>query len=607
MKGKELHALVLKDIERYLKFILSNGKVNGKFYEVGDIDNNRGKSLKVNLYGEHAGFYCDFAGNEKGDLINLTQEVKNCGFVEACNFIKDFLRVKDDNNFYIQKKRTYKRYTQQVEKTKKEAMAIDYLIDLRKIPQDIVNKFKCFYTVSPKTGAEYVNFPYYVCDEVFLVKTLALERDEKGKKIIHCTKDAEPCLFGWQACDVDSRDVIICEGEIDAMTYRSLGFNALSVPFGCGNFDWLDFEYDRIMYYDNILISFDNDNAGKKATNEILTRIGIDKIKVINLELKDANEYLTQGKEKELLSCVEKADFVSPEEFKNSMDFADGVADFVFDTQINDGVKMKLSSNKLNFVEGQVSLWTGINGHGKSLIIGQTFLDIILQNKKVCIASLEMLPATTLGRMVRQACGARYPTSDELISCVKWFSDYVFIFDFVGVASYKRLLKTFAYAYKRHGVTQFLIDSMMLLDVHEDDREGQKNFMLEVCNFAKTYNSHVHIVAHPRKIKSEYEMPNKMDINGSGMLSNSVDNVFIVWRNKEKEMTIDKANFSSASVADIDKARSVRSHPDAIINICKNRLGQFDGAIPLWFAKPSGQFLTSPSEKPCCLIPEVYK
>lgn len=46
-------------------------------------------------------------------------------------------------------------------------------------------------------------------------------------------------------------------------------------------------------------------------------------------------------------------------------------------------------------------MWAGQNGHGKTDLTIQTALSLLGQNERVCVASFEMKPVTTIGRMVR--------------------------------------------------------------------------------------------------------------------------------------------------------------------------------------------------------------
>src|SRR5260221_6519766 len=52
--------------------------------------------------------------------------------------------------------------------------------------------------------------------------------------------------------------------------------------------------------------------------------------------------------------------------------------------------------NVLRFRNGEVTVWAGINGHGKSLIASQVALFLQRQKQRVLIASFEMRPVATL-------------------------------------------------------------------------------------------------------------------------------------------------------------------------------------------------------------------
>ena len=59
----------------------------------------------------------------------------------------------------------------------------------------------------------------------------------------------------------------------------------------------------------------------------------------------------------------------------------------------------------VQFRPGEVTVWGGANGAGKSLITGMVALSLLAQDQKVCIASFEMKPRKTLERMARQFSG----------------------------------------------------------------------------------------------------------------------------------------------------------------------------------------------------------
>ena len=53
------------------------------------------------------------------------------------------------------------------------------------------------------------------------------------------------------------------------------------------------------------------------------------------------------------------------------------------------------------FRPGEVTVWGGANGNGKSMVTGFVSLGLLAQGERCCIASFEMKPIRTLERMAR--------------------------------------------------------------------------------------------------------------------------------------------------------------------------------------------------------------
>ena len=127
-----------------------------------------------------------------------------------------------------------------------------------------------------------------------------------------------------------------------------------------------------------------------------------------------------------------------------------------------------------------------------------------------------------------------------------------------------------------------MIDSLMKCGINDDDYSGQKNFVDHLCWAAKNENVHIHLVVHMRKGKSETERPGKFDVLGSSAITNLVDNLVIIHRNKAKEL-------------DVEQENSVNEYePDATLEVRKNRHGGKEGGIKLYFSDKYLQFNQSP-------------
>jgi len=239
----------------------------------------------------------------------------------------------------------------------------------------------------------------------------------------------------------------------------------------------------------------------------------------------------------------------------------------------------KKTQGDFNFRPGEVTLWGGINGHGKSQLVGQVCLDLMHQDQKLCIASLEMAPVRVMGRMVRQANGSSVPPVPYIKQFHGWTEDRLWLYDHVGSSNPKTMLAVIRYAVDKFGIQHFVVDNLAKVIAGEDDYNEQKKFVNDLCMVAHDTNVHVHLVLHVKKGKSEDDIPGKFDIKGSGSITDLVDNVFIVWRNKKKE----------AALRDDDN--SLSDMPDAVLVLEKQRNGETEGKYNLWFDGGSLQYL----------------
>ena len=231
---------------------------------------------------------------------------------------------------------------------------------------------------------------------------------------------------------------------------------------------------------------------------------------------------------------------------------------------------------------GEVSVWCGINGHNKSMITGQVAL-WLSRHTKVLMASLEMKPQATLMRMIRQASGTDSPSQAFAEKFLNWETANLWLYDQLDTVEGVRILGMIHYAAQKLGIKHVFIDSLMKCGIGTDDYNGQKEFIDRLCWVAKSENIHIHLVHHVRKGGKETDKPGKFDVRGASEIVDLVDNLFICFRNKAKET----------------KKRSGQSfddqEPDLSLTVAKQRHGEWEGPINLWFHEQSLQFVSRPN------------
>lgn len=573
MNAGELSRLMADHAADIAQYLLPAGKKVSGEWKAGSTDGEPGKSLSVRIAGPKAGVWRDFATDDGGDLLDLWVRCRGQSTSEAMREAKAYIGVRD--TMPEKERKVYRRPPKPACHSPK-AGAADWLLG-RGLTMETLTAFKVGEV--ERDGKTFAVLPYLRDGELVNVKY----RNVADKRDMRQEKDAEPCLFGWHLIDPRLRTVAITEGELDAMTLHQIGIPALSINAGAGNHQWIESDWDRLERFSEILLCFDNDDAGQKGAREVATRLGIERCKLVTFGAKDANDWLQQGAELEQFDeAIQSAKSLDPQELVPASEFIDLVKGLFYpDHSAPEMPVLMLGDTPFNWFEfrqGEYTVWTGINGHGKTLMQGYAMLGLIQQGERVCVFSGEMAPARLLKRFVKQATGLDRPTPGYIDAVGQWLTDRMWVFNVLGTATIDRLLEVFKYGAKRYGIRHFVIDSLMMTDVPEDGPgafSAQKEAVQKIASFAKRHGVHVHLIAHPRKAGDESKAPGKLDVSGSSRITDAADNLFSVW-SARKEAT------------DEDDGK-----PDALLELHKQRNGDVQHhKLWLYFNRACQQYTT---------------
>ena len=239
------------------------------------------------------------------------------------------------------------------------------------------------------------------------------------------------------------------------------------------------------------------------------------------------------------------------------------------------------TADKFRLRRNELTLWPGINGHGKSNCLNQVMLSAMAQGDKALIASMEMKPAANLERMAKMACRTGDPCISDVRLFGHWTDAKLWMYDHVGTVDWRKLLGVMRYCAAELGITQFVVDSLMRCGIGEQDYDGQKAFLDALCTFRMDYPVHVHLVMHSRTKEDERQAPGKFDAKGTGTMTDLADNVVTVWRNKAKEAAL------QAGKAD----KEIVEAPDCLLIVDKQRNYEWEGKIALWYLYGSMQYV----------------
>lgn len=535
----DISAKLSERTEDVVNMLLPQGRRNGNLWEIGDAHGNPGFSCKINLDGKHPGKWKDWANDtDRGDLIDLWAAVRSTDRLETLRQVKEYLGIRDSISSMSGKVKAYQapQESENIKRISEKGKAMHYLATERKLEPRIVNLFQI------QGDGENIIYPSITIEGILVNRCyVKLERNDQGKKEVRQEKGCAPALWGWQGLSESAfvnRKILLCEGQIDCMTWTQWGIEALSVPNG-GSMTWIDYEWERLELFSEIYLSFDMDAAGKDHLQKAMNRLGLHRCRIVKLPHKDANDCLKAGYTKEdAQKWIDSAEYPTYEGLKSAIDYYDDtIEEFYPNLNKPHGFKHPLLQRYdggIEFLPGDVTVWTGVSSHGKTSFLTYLTLCGVLINKRAMIASLEMKPARIISRMFRGMAKKTMLSQLEIDASFAQLDEKLFFADKIGYIARKELLDMMLFAFSRYGCEQFLIDSLMRIQGLEEDYPAQGDFLNELQAFSKRTNSHIHLVCHPRKTTEEHA-PGKLDVKGSSLIMNNCDNLIAIHKNMEKE------------------------------------------------------------------------
>lgn len=547
--------------------------------------------------------HCPFCGpNTKKDnqfkfYMNMETGAYKCYRANSCGEEGGFLDIKrkygveDDyspDNFdkpkKVKKKKEYKEQTATTEELHSDVV-LDY-IKRRGISAETAKKHNVKESVDYE-GNPCLAFEYYENGKRVLIKYRNLK---KGKdKSYWQAGGGKPVLYGIDNIDTD-KTLVIVEGEFDKLAINEAGEqNVVSVPFGSNNMQWIEENFDILEQIDSFIIWSDNDKAGQKMQKEILKRLGRNRCFIAEGEYIDANvEYYKRGAE----GVIEILNNAKPVPVQRLIDFKDIEE---FDPSEIETVRSNIPLiNKYlgGYMMGAVTIWTGSNSSGKSTLINQEVLQAIDDGFGTALLTGELPNWLARYWLELQAAGPAHidPKYDEIrekqvyyvnkeakLKIRDWFSNNMLrLYDSMESLKVDDIKETFEEAAKRYGIKNFVVDNLMIVNYNASYQEKynkQSQFVAAMKEFAKNYDVHVHIVAHPRKPKGE--VITKEDVAGLYEITNLVDNVIGIHRVTDKNR----------------KALGIDDDTENILEIFKGRIyGMQDIRIKLGFNEDCKRF-----------------
>jgi len=414
----------------------------------------------------------------------------------------------------------------------------------RMIKQETLNLMKVYsdneYMPQFSKPVECICFPYFLDGKV---KNIKFRGANKSFKLV---SGAELLLWNID-CLKHFSQVIITEGEIDALSYINIGLlNTISVPNGANkNLEYLD---NYIHLFDDIktiYLATDQDTKGLELRDELIRRLGAEKCKLVSYkECKDANEYMMKYSPTELHKTITEArDCPVKGVFKVS-DFQVELREY-FEQGVQKGKELDINEidKFIRWETSRLAIVTGVPGSGKS-----EFVDFL-------VAKLNMLYRWKAGyftpenyplkyhysKMFEKYIGKQFNKNKasevEYDTAYEYLQDNIFWILNEEDLSLDKILEGAKNLVRTKGIKVLVIDPYNKID-HQYEKGASETqyiskFLDKLIMFGKLNDILIFLVAHPAKMQAN-EIPSLYNISGSAHFYNKCDYGFTVHRTTDE-------------------------------------------------------------------------
>jgi twinkle protein len=482
---------------------------------------------------------CSAHRKKKTDKCFAWNAVDNIGYCHNCG-----------TSFYVFKPGQEKQYTAPEWKniTQLSDKSVKWFTG-RMISQKTLNKMRIYSdtTFMPQFSKEVetICFPYFFQSDLVNIKYRGPQKSFKlhsGAELIFYNQDA---LLNFE-------DVIIVEGEIDALSFVECGFdNVVSVPNGANvKLEYLDTYHGLFDKVKKIYLATDVDTKGIELRDELARRLGAERCLIVNFkDCKDANSFL----------CKYASDFNDliktatpiPTRGVVTVDNLYGDIRDLYENGVEPGLALgETFDNFIKWETGRLVIVTGIPSSGKSEFVDYLVTKMNLKfGWRAAYFTPENYPLKYhYGKLYEKIIGKRFRKNSSNELEFEMAFDYIkenffyimheedFTVDFI-LNNAKSLIKT-------RGIKIVVIDPYNKLDHQYTDSETQyiSRFLDKLINFAKFNDIIVFLVAHPRKMDKEangkMRVPSLYDISGSANFYNKTDYGIVVHRQVTENNTM---------------------------------------------------------------------
>lgn len=292
------------------------------------------------------------------------------------------------------------------------------------------------------------------------------------------------------------------------------------------NFEW-------VTSFEKVIFMLDNDEVGKKATQDAVGLLKPGQAYIANLNLKDPNEYLKNHHENDLVSAFWKAERYSPIDLMTLGDMWDDFEKSARQSIIPFPSEFNQLNNMLGggVAVGEVTVIGALTSIGKSAMVNNLVYSFFKEtDKKIGLLYLESTPREIVSNLLsihmEENLALKKPQDLNMSELKKEFmkmveqDNRILSINHQGAfASMADLFKKVEWMVKAQGTEIVVIDPVQAA-VPSNENAQIDEFMDSVLKLAKQTDATIFVVSHMRKPEgkdahavSEYELKGSSSIN----------------------------------------------------------------------------------------------
>lgn len=525
---------------------------------------NKNDNTPSMIWNKKDNYFKDFSTGRVYGLIDFYMEKYNEPYIKAARRMLDLAGIEYNPKMFSDKqnenKDFFKNYKFPHEENPINGKALEYVLK-RGISEQTAKYVDLRCDNNGNVAFQLRNVSGKVC-AVKYRKSKPIPKHSTEPKMFW-QKDADTCplLYNMDKVDI-SKPVCIVEGYFDALAVIESGYtNVVSINGGANDDNWIKFNYEWLENFKDIILWFDNDEAGEDGLKKVVSRLGEYRVRVVrtieededcveryyqtfnessHIRKTDANNILLSCGKNRVIALINNAEAPPVKNLVYLMDSeSENIADIEkFSTGIK-SVDDVLYGNLMN----TMTIYSGLAGSGKSSLINQSVIISALETgRSVFIYSGELSAGQILDWLIVPLAGVNhvkevysdkferafyYPTLEAASRIKKYYHDNLILYQPENEleADGDGIIEAMLNSYRRFGTTVFSIDNLMSISFKQTSEESkweqQKAFIIKLMNFTNKYDVNVNLAVHPSKsVMNSGTKPNVYSLSGSGDISN---------------------------------------------------------------------------------------